>query len=266
MLVKSVYCKTVLCRSRIYGVDYAINPYTGCLHGCAYCYVPSTLKRLPKNLEWGQYVFAKINAPHVLMKEVRRIGKGYVLLSSVTDPYQPVEKVYELTRRTLEVLSRKDFPIVILTKSDLVTRDLDILKKFSNVEVGLTITTLDEKAREVLEPKAPPIKKRFEALYELKQAGISTYAFLGPLLPFFSENYLEDLFEKFREVGVDRVMVDKLNIRGDIWKRLKNVLENNYPSLVKEFKKRTTNKYYLALKNEVMKIAFKNAVKVDFCY
>jgi len=71
---------------------------------------------LPKNLEWGQYVFAKINAPHVLMKEVRRVGKGYVLLSSVTDPYQPIEKVYELTRRILEVLSRKDFPIVILTK------------------------------------------------------------------------------------------------------------------------------------------------------
>ncbi|RLE64891.1 MAG: radical SAM protein [Thermoprotei archaeon] len=267
MKIKLVDCKTILSRSRIYGVDYAVNPYLGCMHGCLYCYARFMLKHLPQGLEWGEFVYVKINAPLILVRELRKKKKGLVLLSSVTDPYQPIEKRYELTRKLLEILARRDFPLIILTKSDLIVRDLDILKKFSDVEVGLTIVTLDENVREVFEPRAPPIKKRLEALSEVKQAGLKTYAFLGPLLPFFSEESLEDLFEKFKEVEVDRVMVDKLNIKSGNWRYIKKGLEENYPSLLEKFREYAFNEeYYLMLKPRIIRLAKNYSITVDFCF
>lgn len=267
MEIKLIDCKTILSRSRIYGVDYAVNPYLGCAHGCLYCYARFMLKHLPPGLEWGEFVYVKINAPLVLTREARKAKKGLVLISSVTDPYQPVERHYELTRKLLEILARKDFPLTILTKSDLVIRDLDILRRFSDVEVGLTVVTSDESVRRVFEPGAPPIKKRLEALSEVKQAGLKTYAFLGPLLPFFSEKILEDLFEKFKEVKVDRVIVDKLNIKAGNWRYIKKGLEKNHPNLLKEFGERVFDeKYYLMLKSKIARLAKSYSIPVDFCF
>jgi len=267
MEIKLIDCKTILSRSRIYGVDYAINPYLGCAHGCLYCYARFMLRHLLPGLEWGEFVYVKINAPLVLTRETRKTRKGLVLISSVTDPYQPVERRYELTRKLLEILARRDFPLTILTKSDLVVRDLDILKKFSDVEVGLTIVTLDEDVRRVFEPRAPPIKKRLEALSEVKQASLKTYAFLGPLLPIFSEESLENLFEKFKEVRVDRIIADKLNIKAGNWRYIKKGLEKNYPDLLEEFKKRVFDeKYYLMLKSKIARLAKSYSIPVDFCF
>jgi len=133
--------------------------------------------------------------------------------------------------------------------------------------VGLTIVTLDEKAREVFEPRAPPIRKRLDALNEIKQAGLKTYAFLGPLLPFFSEEYLDDLFEKFKEVRVDRVMVDKLDIKSGNWRYIEKALKIKYPDLFEGFKRKAfSEEYYLQLKTRIDKIARKYSVRVDFCF
>jgi len=125
MIVKEILCKSVLSKSGISSVDYAVNPYVGCQHGCVYCYARFMKRFTGHGEEWGEFVDVRVNAPQVLTRELSRTAKGVVLLSSVTDPYQPLEKKYELTRKCLQKLLMYQFPITILTKSTLVLRDLD---------------------------------------------------------------------------------------------------------------------------------------------
>ncbi len=148
----------------------------------------------------------KLNAPRLLEKQTRRAGAGTIILSSVTDPYQPLEARYRVTRGCLEVLRSRPFPLNILTKSPLVLRDLDLLKTFDNLSVGITITTDSDAVRKVFEPGAPPIKARVEALKTLHENGISTYAFIGPVLPMDPEV----LARKVRPY-VDKVLIDGMN-------------------------------------------------------
>ena len=138
--IKTIQCKSVLTRSRLPEVDYCINPYVGCLHGCIYCYA-RFMKRFTGHTEkWGKFIDVKINAPEVLEKELSRSPeKGTVLLGSVTDAYQPIERKYKITRAILEILLKHHFPISILTKSDLVVRDIDLLKKLMLMQKRQTI-------------------------------------------------------------------------------------------------------------------------------
>jgi DNA repair photolyase len=209
--VTEVECKTALSPSRLPGFDYSLNPYKGCDHGCRYCYAPNIL-RIPRR-EWGEFVEVKRNIPRVLAKELKTKKKGTVGISVTTDPYQPLEEKYELTRLCLEQLARFDFPISIITKSPLVTRDLDLLSKFSDAEVGLTITTLNDHERGLLEPKAPSIESRINTLKKCNKNGIITYAFLGPLYPTINEEDLIELVDEIKGAGTSKIMVDRLNLR-----------------------------------------------------
>ena len=133
MIIKEVICKTALSKSNLPGLDYSLNPYRGCQHNCAYCYVPNVLRI--KRSNWGNFVYIKKNIPTVLSKELRNKKQGVVALSTVTDPYQPIEKKFKLTRYCLEQLLKIDFPVCLQTKSSLISRDLDIISKFSNAEI-----------------------------------------------------------------------------------------------------------------------------------
>jgi DNA repair photolyase len=165
------------------------------------------MKRFSGHREaWGSFVDAKVNAPSVLEKQLKRAAKGLVLMSSVTDPYQPLEKRLGLTRACLEVLAPHDFPLDVLTKSPLVLRDIDILSTFSEAEVGITVTTDDEDTRRLFEPHAPSIHDRIHVLEALFKAGITTYAFLGPILPMQPER-LADMVAPY----VHSVLVDRMN-------------------------------------------------------
>ena len=149
---REVQAKSILSPCGIPGIDYVINPYTGCRFGCTYCYA-SFMGRFLKDKsisDWGNYVYAKVNAPELLRKEIKRlkekgVGKE-IFLSSVTDPYQGVEAKYQLTRQCLEILGEYGFEgyVSILTKSDLVLRDIDLLKKLKHITVGLTITSTND--------------------------------------------------------------------------------------------------------------------------
>lgn len=185
--MRRISAKTILTKSGIPGADYCVNPYVGCAHGCKYCYASFMKRFTGHSEEWGAFVDAKVNAPDVLRKEVAKAGKGSVILSSVTDPYQPVEARYELTRKCLEVLLGSDCSVSILTKSPLVLRDLSLIRKFRDIEVGITITTDDENMRRAFEPNAPPVMARIQTLRRLCEMGIRTYAFVGPLLPMTPE-------------------------------------------------------------------------------
>ena len=155
MNVSEVQCKTALSRSGIYGWIYTLNPYRGCMHGCKYCYAPNIIKT-PRST-WGTFVEVKKNIPTILAKELKKTKPALVGISSVTDPYQQLEEKYKVTRYCLEQLLRYDFPISIITKSPLITRDLDLIKKFSYSEIAVTITTMDNELSRIMEPSAPSI-------------------------------------------------------------------------------------------------------------
>jgi len=181
MIVKEVYAKTILSKSKV--SDYTINPYIGCEHGCTYCYARFMKRFTGHKEEWGRFVDVKTNTTSLLQREVRKKRSGRVWISGVCDPYQPIEKKHELTRRCLEILSKHGWPVTIQTKSPLVKRDLELLRTFNDIEVGLTITTADDNIRKIFEPNSPAIEERIETLEKLHSAGLKTYAMIAPLLP-----------------------------------------------------------------------------------
>jgi DNA repair photolyase len=204
--IREIFSKTILTKTAIAGFDYCINPYVGCGHGCRYCYA-SFMKRFTGHKEpWGEFVDVKVNAPHLLKNQVRRTTRGIVTLSTVTDPYQPVERKYQLTRKCLKVLLEKQFSTHILTRSPLCLRDIDLFKQFKKIEVGFSITTHDEDIRKIFEPHSPPIDLRIKALDVLRREKIGTYAFIGPMLPLDSKEIVKRL-----EGLVDRVLIDRVN-------------------------------------------------------
>ena len=209
MIVKEIEAKTILSKSQIY--DYALNAYVGCQHGCVYCYA-KFMKRFTGHREpWGAFVDVKINAPELLAREVKKKKKGRVWISGVCDAYQPLEKKYKLTGRCLEILVEQGWPITIQTKSPLVLRDLEILKRSADAEVGFTITTADEKVRRIFEPGAPPIAKRVEALGILHAEGIRTFVMIAPLLP-----HADGLVDMLKG-RVDHVLIDRYNYHYADW-------------------------------------------------
>lgn len=203
LVVREVRARSILSPSRVY--THAVNPYTGCAHGCTYCYA-RFMKRVTGHREaWGEFVDVKVNAPALLEKEIRRKKKGKVWVSGVCDPYQPLEAQYLLTRRCLEILARHRWPVVIQTKSPLVLRDLDILSGAVDFEVGLSIGTADDHIRQLFEPCAPPIGERILALERLHDAGIRTYAMVAPVLP-----GAEGLAELLKG-RIDSLLIDRMN-------------------------------------------------------
>jgi DNA repair photolyase len=179
MIVREIFAKSVLSKSQIY--DYAINPYVGCSHSCRYCYAAFMRRFTGHKEKWGEFVDVKINAPELLAKEIKRKRMGRVWVSGVCDPYQAAEKKYKLTGRCLEILLENQWPLTIQTKSSLVLRDIEILEKFKDIEVGFSITTVDEKIRKLFEPGASLIKERIHALDVLHLRGIKTFAMIAPV-------------------------------------------------------------------------------------
>jgi DNA repair photolyase len=162
--------------------------------------------------------------PAVLSRELRRKERGVVGISSMTDPYQPAERTYQLTRYCLERLARHDWPVCVLTKSDLVLRDVDVIGELSEVEVGFTITTLDEHQRRLMEPGAPPVARRLAAMSVLSGSDIPTYAFIGPIYPTANLDELRELVRKVHGAGARYVLVDRLNLKRGVWLSLLRAL------------------------------------------
>jgi len=209
MVVREITAKAILSKSQVY--DYALNAYVGCRHGCVYCYA-RFMKRFTGHREpWGEFVDVKINAPELLEREVGKKKKGQVWISGVCDAYQPLERRYRLTGRCIEILAANGWPFTVQTKSPLVLRDIEIIKKARDAEVGFTITTADEKIRKIFEPGAPPVSRRVDALSVLHSAGIRTFAMIAPLLP-----GAEGLVEMLKG-SVDHVLIDRLNYHYADW-------------------------------------------------
>jgi len=206
MKITEKNARSILTRTNIPGIDYCLNPYVGCAHACRYCYATFMSKYSGHTEPWGSFVDVKKNAVGLLRKALRRKCEGEVILSSVTDPYQPVEKTYHLTRGCLELLAASRLKVSILTKSHLVERDLDLLERMNNVEVGLTITTDSERTRRIFEPGSSSIAERLEVLRNLHRHRVPTYVFIGPVLPLDAER-LAQAIAPF----TGRVLIDRMN-------------------------------------------------------
>jgi DNA repair photolyase len=234
--IKEKLCRTILSPSQLPGCDYVINPYVGCFHGCVWCYAKFMRSYTGHEKEtWGSFVDAKINAPEVLIRDIKRLkNKPTIFLSSVCDPYQPIEAKYRLTRRCLETLSQFPFSVAILTQSKLVTRDIDLFRQFKEIEVGMSFITLDEKATRLFQPGAALPQERVVALKKLHQAGIKTYLHVGPILPYFTDF---DAIFKVTHHYLNAAMGETLNTRGENWTALIKVLHNHYSQLLPLFPK-----------------------------
>ena len=217
MIVEEVCAKTILSTSKVF--DYTINPYIGCEHCCTYCYARFMKRFTDHKEEWGKFVDAKVNSASLLQGEIKKKKPGVVWISGVCDPYQPLEKKYELTKRCLEILLAYGWPVTVQTKSPLVLRDVETLRKFDEIEVGLTITTADENVRKIFEPNAPPVEQRIETLRKLHSAGVKTFAMIAPLLP-NAKGLATQLSGK-----VDYVLIDKMNYHYADWTYKRHRLE-----------------------------------------
>jgi DNA repair photolyase len=213
--------------------------------------------------KWGELVEVKINLPRILSKELRTKKKGAVGLGTVTDPYQPAEKRYEISRRCLELLLMHDFPVCIQTKSSLVLRDMDLLKEFSNIEVGITLTTLNDSARERMEPCASSVQERLDALAELAKNGIDTWVFLGPVMPYITE--AEALIDAIASVKPKYVLVDRLRLKEGVWEDVKRFIMEFKPQFLPEYERifQGNSQYYEHTLNSILAKCEGKGIKCD---
>jgi DNA repair photolyase len=228
--VRETACKTILNKSSI--SDYSLNCYTGCAHGCVYCYARFMERFHPHDEPWGRFVDVKINAVEVLKRQLRRSKPGTVFISSACDAWQPIEAGYRLTRRCCELLLEFGFQINLLTKSALVLRDLDIFSG-RDVNVGVSIATLDERLSKLWEPRAAIAEERLQVIEAARKAGLKTTIMFAPLLPFLSDgpDSLDLLFQRAADLQVDSILVDTLNPRPRVWPSVAGLLRDHFPEL-----------------------------------
>lgn len=241
--VETMYLKdsarTVIARNTSPDIafDRSLNPYRGCEHGCAYCYARPFHEYLgfSAGLDFETRILVKEDAPELL--EVALGKPGYQAapmdLSGVTDPYQPVERRLELTRRCLEVLARCRHPVVIVTKNALVTRDLDHLRALADhkaVMVWLSITTLDSKLARRLEPRTSSPSQRIEALEKLSAAEVPCGVFVAPVIPGLTDHELPAILEAARGAGASHAQWSAVRLPGAVGEIFTTWLEANEPN------------------------------------
>ena len=201
--------KTLIRRSGVEWTDYNCNIYQGCAHNCKYCYARLMTKRFePNPFDWRDVKTVE-NAVELARRDIRTLHPGRIMFCSMTDPYQPIEAETGLARKVLEVLLDSSFHILILTKSPLVTRDYNLIRGHRNVEVGFTITSLEDIP--FWEPYAPGNKKRIEALKKAHEIGLKTFASIEPWIPDITDP--QSIIEKLRD-RVDRFIIGSMQYAG----------------------------------------------------
>ncbi|MFX1483774.1 MAG: radical SAM protein [Promethearchaeota archaeon] len=232
MRVSQVLAKNIITKCNIPGIDYVINPYTGCQHACIYCYA-EFMKRFTGHVgeKWGDFLDVKTFDVESIKPE-RFDGKS-ILLSSVTDPYTPLEAKYKNTRRILEKLIGTKADLRILTKSSLMKRDIDLFKQFENIQVGISLNSLDIEFARAVEPRASKPHERLDALRSVSKAGVHTYVFVSPIFPKISD------WRAIIDSAVsttDDFRFENINFRGHNVSRIFELVSEGYPQLLDYYK------------------------------
>jgi DNA repair photolyase len=216
--------------------DRSINPYRGCEHGCIYCFARPThaYLGLSPGLDFESKLFMKPDAPELLERELsaQRYQPRTIAIGTNTDPYQPIERRYQIMRRILEVLERAGHPVGIVTKSNLVVRDIDILTRLAQrnlVKVAVSVTTLDPKLARVMEPRAPTPPRRLEALRQLAAAGIPTSVMVAPIIPAINDAEIERILDAGAAAGATGAGYVLLRLPLEVRDLFKEWLMANFP-------------------------------------
>ncbi len=240
--------KSIITKSNIPGVDFVINPYIGCQHGCIYCYAEFMIRFTGhKGDKWGE--FLDIKKFDVNKIKPQRFDGKRILLSSVTDPYLPLENKYQNTRKILQKLVGTNAEVTILTKSKLVVRDIDIFKKFKNIEVGISISTLDENFARIIERAASKPMERLETVKKIHDAGVKTWIFISPYFPEITD------FKAIIEESIsytNSYSFENLNFRPHNVPRINRIIKEQYPKLLPKYKEiQKYNTYWELLEKQI---------------
>lgn len=230
--IKEIQASSIITKSNLPDADYVVNPYVGCTHSCLYCYARFMKIFTGHAEEWGKFVDVKVNAPDLIPAKTLKYRGKSIFLASVTDAYLPLERKYQLTCKILEKLIPLQPNLGVQTKSDLIVRDINLLKQIKNCEVGFTITTLDDNLRKEIEPFTSPVQNRIRALEKLKEAGIKSYVFIGPILPFLTD-WKKIILET--KLFSDSYMFENLNVKGGIWNSINNWLKEKHSYLIEQY-------------------------------
>lgn len=263
MLNAKVKYREINCKSAInkienkFGFCNDLNIYRGCLHRCHYCYAIYSHKYINSRDFFGE-IFVKKNIAEVLEKELssKNWNRETINLGSVTDSYQKAEEDYKIMPDILKLLIKYKTPMCISTKSDLILRDFDLIAKLSNivpVKIASTITTSDEKLSSLIEPNVISPLKRFETLKEFKKTNAIVGVHTMPILPFITEDGLENIFIKTKENNLDYIICEVLNLRGECRKIYLNFVRKNFPEHYKKY-------LYIYNNNGELKEEYKNRI------
>ena len=212
--------------------NYQVDPYIGCEHFCRYCYSLNKAET-----DWEKEILIHEDIVGQLYQEMNSLEPQSIYIGMNSDPYQPSERTFKQTRKVLELLAERGFSVCILTKSGLVTRDFDLLRKMPDSSVGVSIAFQDERTRQLFENNAPSNKVRIEALGKLKRSGIKTYALICPVMPFITD--VESIIEQVAPYS-DTIWVYKLNMESEKdknWLNVKSILDQHFPELTEQYQK-----------------------------
>ncbi len=234
----SIFPKTIINKvdSPDVGMDYSINPYQGCEHGCAYCYARNTHEfwGYSAGIEFEQKILVKENVPELLLKKLA--NKNWIVkpitLSGNTDCYQPAERKYKITRRILEIMLECQHPVGIITKNSLITRDLDIIQPLNDlnlIKVNISLTTLDDKLRQKLEPRTASVAQRLKTIQTLSSYGVPVNVMLAPIIPGINSDEIPAMVERVAQLGAKDVNCIMVRLNGRVAEIFTNWIEKTFP-------------------------------------
>jgi len=212
--------------------NYQVDPYIGCEHFCSYCYSLNKAET-----DWEKEILIHEDIVGQLTREMNSLEPQSIYMGMNSDPYQPCEKTFKQTRNVLELFAEKGYSVSILTKSGLVTRDIDLLRKMPNSSVGISIAFQEERTRQLFEKNAPSNRVRIEALKKLKNSGIATYTLICPVMLFITN--LESVIEQVEPYS-DTIWVYRLNMESEKdknWLNVKSILDQHFPELTEQYQK-----------------------------
>lgn len=249
--------KDYLNKSKLTTLDYVINPFVGCPAKCLYCYAAYMVGFSKHSEAWGEFIDIKQTRKRI---NIFKIKNKKVLISTVTDPYNPYEKKHEITRKIMTQLVPSEAFISVVTKYKLVLRDVDLFKKMKHVEIALSISTVDENMRKKLEPFVSSVEERLETLKILKENGIRTVVFIAPVIPEITD------FKKIIELTkdyTDEYWLDMLTLRTSFKTNIFKFIEEEYPifkSIYEDIYNKKNLKYFEELSEEIDKYCKENSI------
>lgn len=218
------------------GLDYSLNPYQGCEHGCVYCYARPTHEYWgwSSGTDFEQKIIVKKNAPRLLEDFFRKpnLEVTPIMLAGNTDIYQPLERKYRITRGLLEVFAKYRYPVGLITKNALVTRDLDVLQELDEsglVHVSISVTTLDEKVRQVMEPRTASVYKRLQTIETLSNAGIPVRVMVAPIIPGLTDHEIPAILRAVSDAGAIEASYIVVRLNGTIGEIFMNWVRQEFP-------------------------------------